>query len=303
MNELVDIINAVIDRSVKDMNNPKIRFVNPDPLFDGHRFCEKGHDLDAQFFLKDVWFWLWNPPSEDPDYEHQRAWIQDAKFPNGTVAGRDYLESVVGISSASALRIFHPKGFGNFAIKNLLIQRFWDDKVPGVKQPAIPTPPTQQPYASGQARLHVREFKDCNQDPQVDLSVEVEIWDSTGSQIGFHERTQAGAVSPGKIGSKFEDQLIVTPEHGGGDYIQFQLGQLNFNSIQNAIECDEKKHPRPWPETYCCVGGWDPKGGPQCVIPGPGGGPPRFDLDAVSIRQMDCWFPAVSSHLSKFMGY
>jgi hypothetical protein len=302
MNELADSINSVIEKSVQatvqdtvqDTNNGRIKFINPDSVFEGHRFCEMGHNLDAEFFLNDVWFWLWNPPDDDPDYERQMAWIQNGTFANGTQASEDYLDAVVGINSGSAFRMFHPKSFGNSAIKDLLIQTFRNDNIPGVKGPAaLPPRPGQQPYASGQARIHVIEFKDCHTDPQVDLSVQVEVWDAAGVILGLQPRTQAGAVNPAQVKSKFEDTLVVTPEHAQGGYVQFAIGGLLFDSINNKVDPND---PNPRPDIFCYVGGWDPTSGPRCVIPPPGGdGPPIYDPTATSILQMDCWLPAVST--------
>lgn len=56
--------------------------------------------------------------------------------------------------------------------------------------------------------------------------------------------------------SKYEDELIVTPEWAQGGYIQFQFGGLNFNTLYDR---DKNK------SVYCNVGGYDPRQGPKCV--------------------------------------
>ena len=105
------------------------------------------------------------------------------------------------------------------------------------------------------------------------------MWDSTNTKIGYIGRTQAGASGSARMNSKLEDQLIVTPEWANGGYIQFQLGNLNFNTKDDK---DSKK------QVYCKVGSFDPARGPNCLFP-----------DAVSIAQMDCFFPAVSGCTTK----
>lgn len=46
-------------------------------------------------------------------------------------------------------------------------------------------------------------------------------------------RTQAGASAAAKMGSKLEDQLVITPEWANVGYIQSQLGPLGFNTRDN----------------------------------------------------------------------
>lgn len=295
MNELVRNVNSKIAQSVKDMHNNHISFLDPSSLYDGHRFCEPGHTLSNQYFLNDVWFWNLSPPEDDPDYlniltlpllpVYQATWIAGDMFPNGTKATEGEIRAMVGGSNPySSGRTFHPKNGGHTAIKNGMISLLRANKVPGVKGAAPPPPPPpKQPYASGQVHIHVKEYWGCLDDAN-NLSVEIEMWDSTGAQIGNIKRTQAGASASAKMGSKLEDQLIVTPEWAQGGYIQFQLGGLNFNTL------NDKDQSKP---VYCNVGGYDPSQGPKCVVAIPRN-PPIYYPDAVSIAQMDCFFPAVS---------
>lgn len=299
MNELVRNVNSKIAQSVTDMHNDHIKFLDPSPLYEGHRFCEPGQTLSNQYFLNDVWFWNLSPPEDDPDYLNiltdplqpvwQAAWLAGDLYPNGTKATQDQIMAMVGGSNPySSGRTFHPKNGGHTAIKNGMISLLRNNNVPGVKGAAPPPPPLpKQPYASGQVHIHVKEYWGCLDDAN-NLSVEIEMWDSSGAQIGYIKRTQAGASAYAKMGSKLEDPLIVTPEWAQGGYIQFQLGGLNFNTL------NDKDQSKP---VYCNVGGYDPAEGPKCVIATPRG-PPIYYPDAVSIAQMDCFFPAVSFHLS-----
>lgn len=295
INELVRDVNSKIAQSVTDLHNDHVKFLDPSPLYDGHRFCEPGHTLSNQYYLNDVWFWNLSPPEDDPNYLNiltqpllpvwQEAWIDSDLYPNGTKATQDQIMAMVGGSNPySSGRTFHPKDGGHTAIKNGMISLLRANNVPGVKGAAPPpAPPAKQPYASGQIHIHVKEYWSCLDDAN-NLSVEIQMWDSTGAQIGSIQRTQAGASASAKMGSKLEDQLIVTPEWAQGGYIQFQLGGLNFNTL------NDKDQSKP---VYCNVGGYDPAEGPKCVIPVPRG-PPIIDHNAVSIAQMDCFFPAVS---------
>ncbi|KAK2781569.1 hypothetical protein FQN53_000510 [Emmonsiellopsis sp. PD_33] len=296
INELVRNVNSKIKQSVKDMNNDHIKFLDPTPLYDGHRFCEPGHTLSNQYFLNDVWFWNLSPPEDDPDYitgifnpfapiievVQQELWIKEQKYPNGTKATQDEIIAMVGGSNPySSGRTFHPKDGGHTAMKDGLIAMLRKDKVPGVKQPKRTLPPKKQPYASGQMHIHIWEYWGCLDDEN-NLSVKIQMWDGAGNQIGMMERTQAGATGPAHMRSKLENELIITPEWAKGGYIQFQLGDLQFNTNDDR---DENK------PVFCRVGGWDPRQGPQCWIAAPPG-PPIYYSKAVSIAQMDCWFPA-----------
>ena len=132
--------------------------------------------------------------------------------------------------------------------------------------------------------IHVNEYWDCL-DNSDNLSVQVTMWDAVGGQVGYMPRTQAGASASANMGSKLEDQLVITPEWANGGYIQFQLGALQFNTK------DDTDNSKP---SYCNWGGWDPREGPTCYIGGPDGTPTPIH-DAFSLNQIDCWFPRVSA--------
>jgi hypothetical protein len=279
MNAMVKQVNGLIQTSITNFNNPKVQFVPIDDLFEGHRFCRKGDTKNDQFYSNDVWFWNLNNPADDPDYvdvldflpgvapildavklANQQMWANNFMFPNGTVPDEQGIINLMGLGGIRTARIFHPKLGGNSAMKDTLLARLRSDKVPGVKDPAPPPPPPKQPYASGDIHFHVNEYWDCLPDEN-NLSVEIAMWDSTAPtdshQIGYMARTQAGATQSAQMGSKLEDQLIITPEHQG-DYIQFQLGDLHFKSTDEQDTTQPKK-------AWCKIGGWDPRGGPTCL--------------------------------------
>ena len=97
--------------------------------------------------------------------------------------------------------------------------------------------------------------------------------DVSGAQIGYVDRTVAGAGNPLMMKSKLENTLEVTPENQK-DYIQFTLGGQSWATNKD----NDESAP-----TYCKVGGWDPRAGPLCN---------EFDSGTAqeSKRQMDCYF-------------
>ena len=293
INELVRNVNSKVSQSVQDMNNDHIQFFDPSPLFENHRFCEPGHTFSNQYFLNDIWFWNLSPPEDDPDFINtvilalqvawQEEWIANQTFPNGTKATQEQIEAMLDYSNPySSGRTFHPKDGGHTAIKDGIIAILRNNNVPGVKQATPNPPPVKQPYASGQVHMHINEYWSCLDDAN-NLSVEITMWDSTNTQIGYMKRTQAGASASARMGSKLEDQLIITPEWANNGYVQFQLGSLQFNTN------DDTDSSKP---VHCHWGGFDPREGPQCYLPGPTG--PIQNPKAVSINQIDCYFPAVS---------
>lgn len=129
INELSRKINAAMARSTSDFGNDRIRFLDPSPVFENHRFCEPGHTLSNLYFLSDVWFWNMSPPEDDPVYAkfhsiplHEAAWAQEHKFINGSVATQEQLLRLLDPASSNPLeswsgRAFHPKDGGHLASK------------------------------------------------------------------------------------------------------------------------------------------------------------------------------------------
>ncbi|KAL2060154.1 hypothetical protein VTL71DRAFT_9976 [Oculimacula yallundae] len=223
LNALSVKVNSIIEKSTSDLANDHFRFYNPSSLFENHRFCEPGHNLNNQYFLNDVWFWNMSPPEDDPQYAIlqdtdllETAWAQNYTFMNGTQATQGQLLNIISPTGnpydSWSGRSFHPKTLGHVAIKDGLIQYLRDSKVPGVKAAPRPSPPlSTQPYASGQVHIHINEYWDCH-DNWNNLFVDIDIWDTAGTLIGHLDRTQAGASASARMGSKLEDQLVVTPE-------------------------------------------------------------------------------------------
>ncbi|OCK74994.1 SGNH hydrolase [Lepidopterella palustris CBS 459.81] len=60
-NELVDHVNRAIREAAESFKDPKIQYIDINPAFNDHRFCEEGHSKLAQFnWNNDVH--IWNSP-------------------------------------------------------------------------------------------------------------------------------------------------------------------------------------------------------------------------------------------------
>ncbi|KAN0096837.1 SGNH hydrolase-type esterase domain containing protein [Hyaloscypha variabilis] len=130
VNALAVKLNAVIAQSTSDLKNDHVKFYDPSSLFENHRFCEPGHTLNNQYFLKDVWFWNMSPPEDDPNYAafsatdaHETAWAQNYIFINGTKASQAQLLGLIDPTGGNPYdswsgRSFHPKDGGHFASKH-----------------------------------------------------------------------------------------------------------------------------------------------------------------------------------------
>ncbi|KAH9864340.1 hypothetical protein J1614_010274 [Plenodomus biglobosus] len=60
-NDLINMMNTAIREAVEGYNDDKIQYIDINPAFQGHRFCEPGHGRLAQFNWGDD-VWLWNSP-------------------------------------------------------------------------------------------------------------------------------------------------------------------------------------------------------------------------------------------------
>ncbi|KAH7088317.1 SGNH hydrolase-type esterase domain-containing protein [Paraphoma chrysanthemicola] len=60
-NELVGSMNTAIRRAVESFDDDKIQFIDIDPGFEGHRFCEPGHRKREQYNWNDE-VHIWNQP-------------------------------------------------------------------------------------------------------------------------------------------------------------------------------------------------------------------------------------------------
>ncbi|KAI9854522.1 MAG: hypothetical protein M1813_000985 [Trichoglossum hirsutum] len=134
MNDLVDAVNAKIKNAVQNVNQSdnRVIFVDPDPAFEGHRFCENGvtEPEPAGSPRPNTWFFQLNTPvgSAAPStieatgdaLIYQKALIQGS----GGSGQVNPIYSGLGITVAgstvplSVAKIFHPTTAGHTAIMN-----------------------------------------------------------------------------------------------------------------------------------------------------------------------------------------
>ncbi|KAH7383632.1 SGNH hydrolase-type esterase domain-containing protein [Cadophora sp. MPI-SDFR-AT-0126] len=126
LNALSVKVNSIIEQSTSGFANDHIRFFNPSTLFENHRFCEPGHNLNNQYFLNDVWFWNMSPPEDDLQYATlqdtdrlETAWAQNYTFINDTQATQDQLLNIISPTGnpddSWSGRRFHLKTLGHVA--------------------------------------------------------------------------------------------------------------------------------------------------------------------------------------------
>ena len=127
INELTVKTNGVMAQSTSDIQNDHVKFWDPSPSFETHRFCEPGQNLNNQYFLHDVYFWNLTPPEDDDDYAalsdtdaRETAWAENHIFFNGTKATPAQLETLLDSGGSSSGRTFHPKLGGHYASKHCL---------------------------------------------------------------------------------------------------------------------------------------------------------------------------------------
>lgn len=144
-NDAIQRVNNILEKVAKDVNDPRVKYIDISPAFNTHRFCEDHHNLDDQWYSTDVWLWNLNFASQDPpaDPSLMTAWITKGTLPDGV--SLNSLNGTVGIEGSAGgqpwiQRPFHPKIGGTGAIKDYVIAAAKADKIPGVVgAPAVAT--------------------------------------------------------------------------------------------------------------------------------------------------------------------
>ncbi|KAI1269957.1 SGNH hydrolase [Xylariaceae sp. FL1019] len=150
MNDGVDRVNKILARIANDVNDPRVKYLDISPAFEGHRFCENHHKYLGQWREPDVWLWNFNPPIMDPpaDPSFMDSWLSQGKLPDGTVLslpnGTDVGVEMQGGADTDggtgsgrpqptwSQRPFHPKPGRTEVIGNIVIAQALADKIPGV---------------------------------------------------------------------------------------------------------------------------------------------------------------------------
>lgn len=152
MNTAIQNVNDILAKVVNDVKDPRAKFIDISPAFNGHRFCEDNHSKIDQWYSSDVWLWNLNTPADDPPAPISgiEAWIANATLPNGTQPNLNGQNISVEVSDPSnggdvprwTLRPFHPKLGGTTAIANYVMAAAIADKIPsviGAEPKSIPT--------------------------------------------------------------------------------------------------------------------------------------------------------------------
>ena len=277
-NDRVTKVNNLYKSVIQDNFPNQARFVDLDPGFEGHRFCEPGASHSDQFnrdtHFENVYLWNLNYPplgaiqvtnttAPNPDEQNGTLTSEEAQQLFGTNGVTAWSGSGSGGEANTPengwrLRPFHPRYTGYTSIQNAILVQLKADGLPkNGPPPASPAPSSPPPYVPGTCSFHLKETQDCNSDAN-NLYGIVKMYDNDKNVIGQtvqdDNHPSGYAMDVGNsysFASKLKDPLIITGEHEN-DYVQFTLGSLSWQSKT------------PNGGGSCKIGGWDPKGGPVC---------------------------------------
>ena len=280
-NDRVSKVNDLYKKTIQENFAKQARYIDLDPGFQGHRFCEPGAshndqlNTDTHFegvYLWNLnWFWrVANDPAPNPDEQNGTVSSEEAQqllggngvtaWTGGSGSGSGGAGNTPG--NGWRLRPFHPRYSGYTSIKNAILAQLKADGLPKpASDPAGSTPPAPSPapaYATGTCSFHLTETQNCDPSYDNNLYGVVKMYDNDKNVIG-----QTVTDSDHPIGypmddgnsyhftSKLQDALVITGEHNH-DYVQFTIGGLSWQSKT------------PNGGASCKVGGWDPRDGPVC---------------------------------------
>ncbi|KAL8676221.1 MAG: hypothetical protein Q9186_007243 [Xanthomendoza sp. 1 TL-2023] len=266
-NDRVSAVNSLYKNTVASNFADKVRYIDIDAGFSGHRFCEPGATRDMQFNTDTnfdgvyLWNlnWFVNNVYKDPkDVTTQEA--QDIVQGQGVTAwSGSGGGSGGGISNTPwwgfALRPFHPRTTGYTSIKNAILSQLKTDGLPKAASGSASPQPTPPAFVPGTCSFHLDEWQSCEDDTK-NLYAQIKMYDNDKIVIGQTEADSTkplgdsiNANDPLNFQSKLPFPLQVTGEHKK-DYVQFNYNGLSFKSTDG----------------QCSAGGWDPKQGPTCGL-------------------------------------
>lgn len=272
-NDHVSKVNDVYKTTIQQNYAKQARFVDLDPGFSGHRFCEPGAshsdqlNTDTNFEKIYLWNlnWPWqvaNQAAPNPDEQNGTVSAEEAQQlfgNNGVTAWSGSGGENNGPNNGWRLRPFHPRYSGYTSIKNNILAQLKADGLPkGPPEPTSPPPPP--PYVQGTCSFHLTETQDCDSNYGNSLYGVVKMYDNAKNVIGQTAQNDdhpiGYAMDDGNsynFSSKLSDPLVITGEHEH-DYVQFTIGALSWQSKT------------PNGGASCTVGGWNPKDGPVCDL-------------------------------------
>ena len=123
MNELAVALNRALEAAVAEFPSRFVTFVDYDPLFEGHRFCDRNEPNPND---DDTWFFQLGTTSDPIGQATGRTEVSanDSRNDNnpgpipaaGNVTGRE------NAAFSDYWRVFHPKSRGHQAIRNAIIE-------------------------------------------------------------------------------------------------------------------------------------------------------------------------------------
>jgi hypothetical protein len=86
LNDGVERVNRVLARVAGDVGDPRVKFLDISPAFNGHWFCENNHNYKDQWYSVDVWLRNVNTPADDPraNPSLMDEWLNGDHFPDGS---------------------------------------------------------------------------------------------------------------------------------------------------------------------------------------------------------------------------
>lgn len=287
-NDHVSAVNTLYRDTIASKFADKVRYIDLDAGFSGHRFCEPGanhndqRNKDTNF--NSVYFWNLNYP----------LWLISTAHPfgSGDVPEDTFIDSVTAeqaeqlfggqnvtawsgsgsgggneVGNGWRLRPFHPRKSGYTSIKDAILKQLKTDGFPKSSPSLAPAN-----FAPGTCSLHLDEWQNCD-DWKSNLFAQIKMFDNNKAVIGETKMDHNPLGDPINnanamyFQSKLPHPLQVIGEHQN-DYVQFDYNGLRFTSG----------------DAQCSVGGWDPKNGPLCG-PGVFGSPPRFAVSPICRSQ------------------
>lgn len=266
MNSLVTNLNQVYQNAINDWQPDISRdtqqyavYVDVDPFFNNHRFCEPGDTFQDQWTGSNVW--IWNLQIDNAQ--------DQAAADSGDTAGLTELHVFEsgdenGPRSGWQSRPFHPKYRGHTAIKDAIIAKMRASGMPGVK----PAPP----YVPGQCGFHLQErwaSRPSRTDGPAYITI-AQLVDGAGNKIGFLDRTEIKDNESVSLTSALPYVVVITPWDSGEDWDSW-----NYYNIHFAYAGKDWDTFTDTGDAHCTVGGRAPTG----------------DGSGFQTQDMDCVFP------------
>jgi hypothetical protein len=300
INGLTLLLNQVLQTAISSSaHSSQIAYVDTDPFFEGHRFCEEGVD-EPSYNNPDIWFFPWqywtgsitetnllsanDVQTGDCDalYNESADWdtyiaceIGNAILGGATfnlnnqtnnVPGEGAVNITGSLLPASISRVFHPSINGHQAYANAIESAYNNAAAGRDGTPQAVPMPAPLAYQPGTCSFHLTEFQTCG-NVSDNLYASIKLLDNGKNVIGTTALVNndmgpsINDADPFSMDRLLPYPLVVTGEHEG-DYIQFSYDGLAWKSTDSNGAGN------------CKQGGWD-----------------SSYSSCEQFREMDCSFP------------